>query len=489
MVFLFYSPPTLPIWQLDNLKSYQTSLHVPGTVNMNFTPRALLCILVISIAAYESTSGFVNNIPSLNQVASLSVPSPSLVPPSLVPSVYSSHHALILAMSQSQSMDDSESSTESSEEMDLKLLLDKALNADVEATSTLLEQIKTLREQNDNATEELAKFLDDILCIVDRKGINNILTRFRATARLSRRARRASLHRLLDISTPEATPSSNVNGVNGNGDTEEAKQSRRRRALVVALRSLIVSEEEQEEEEQDNTDGDKGARTKTGIPIYKIEKMAKKDLRSKATAEDMATRVPAGLETPKYDVIVKRTNFEIRTYEQFAVCSVKMNAPRPDQSTSNTDRKVSQPQLQGASSFGALAGYLFGKNQEQTAMKMTTPVLTSGTGQDKVMAFVLPSEYWKEDSLQRAPTPLENSLVELKTDGGGERAVIMFGGFANSKDVEKRKKELMGYVEQEKGWNVKEGEEEMTIAQYNDPFTSPWKRRNEVSIPVQALRP
>ena len=121
-------------------------------------------------------------------------------------------------------------------------------------------------------------------------------------------------------------------------------------------------------------------------------------------------------------------------------------------------------------------------------MKMTTPVLTSGTGQDKVMAFVLPSEYWKEDSLQRAPTPLENSLVELKTDGGGERAVIMFGGFANSKDVEKRKKELMGYVEQEKGWNVKEGEE-MTIAQYNDPFTSPWKRRNEVSIPVQALRP
>ena len=390
-------------------------------------------------------------------------------------------------MSQSKSMDDSESSTESSGEIDLKVLLDKALNADVEATSTLLEQIKTLREQNDNdnATEELAKFLDDILCIVDRKGINNILTRFRATARLSRRARRASLHRLLDISTPEAPPSSNVNGVNGNGDTEEAKQSRRRRALVVALRSLIVSEEQEEDTTSDG-DGDKGARTKTGIPIYKIEKMAKKDLRSKATAEDMATRVPAGLETPKYDVIVKRTNFEIRTYEQFAVCSVKMNAPRPDQSTSNTDRKVSQPQLPGASSFGALAGYLFGKNQEQTAMKMTTPVLTSGTGQDKEMAFVLPSEYWKEDTLQTAPTPLENSLVELKTDGGGERAVIMFGGFANSKDVEKRKKELMGYVEQEKGWNVKEGaEEEMTIAQYNDPFTSPWKRRNEVSIPVQ----
>ena len=51
-----------------------------------------------------------------------------------------------------------------------------------------------------------------------------------------------------------------------------------------------------------------------------------------------------------------------------------MSKPRED--PSKTDAEIANPQLKGASGFGALAGYLFGKNEHATAMKMTTPVFT-----------------------------------------------------------------------------------------------------------------
>jgi len=117
-------------------------------------------------------------------------------------------------------------------------------------------------------------------------------------------------------------------------------------------------------------------------------------------------------------------------------------------------------------------------------MKMTTPVLTTGEGDEKEMSFVLPSTYWGDDgSLSTAPSPLENSLVKLKRDNGGQRAVSMFGGFASSKDVESKKKELLASLDSDTDWCVV-AVASITLAQYNDPFTPPWKRLNEVSVPV-----
>jgi hypothetical protein len=337
------------------------------------------------------------------------------------------------------------------------LLLDEALNSNEEAVSKLLDEVRSLREKD--LQELLAAFLDEILKLVDED--KPVWTNLKISARLSKRSRRASLHRLLNMSTPSSS--------DDDIDAKDAKQSRRRRALVVALRALVTD---------DPTSG-----KRTGVPIRQIEKAARRDIKEKSTAQDMEDRLPPGLETPKYDVIVKRRNFELRNYEGFSVCSVKMNKPRPD--SSKTDRKLSQPQLPGASSFGALAGYLFGKNKDQISMKMTTPVLTSGEGDDKEMAFVLPSSYWGEESLLKAPLPLDNSLVQLKRDNGGQRAVVMFSGFANVKDVALKKKELISSLEDDKNWDILPNAN-FTVAQYNDPFTPPWKRRNEISIPVQS---
>jgi hypothetical protein len=66
---------------------------------------------------------------------------------------------------------------------------------------------------------------------------------------------------------------------------------------------------------------------------------------------------------------------------------------------------------------------------------------------------------------------------------GGDFAVVMFGGFAGKKDVEERKKQLLEILSKDSEWTA-EPNATITLAQYNDPFTPPWKRRNEVSIKV-----
>lgn len=427
---------------------------------LNIWSRSLLLCLIGGTAAFAPNKN-ANNIKNVNagsMSAAVNASSPESYARRIVGNSMTTSSA-ITALSLSASSDNDGGI----EEENIRTLLDSALNADSDMASKLLDTISSLRKKD--AQDELTALLDDILDRVDGGG-KPIWTKLRITSKFSRRSRLAALSRLLDISTPEAS--------DNDDDTEDAKKGRRRRSLVIALRSIIVSETSSENE------GD--AKVVKGVPIYKIEKAARKDLKEAISTKDMESRLPPGLETPKYDVVVKRPKFEIREYESFAVCSVPMAKPRPDAIA--TDQKISQPQLSGASSFGALAGYLFGKNQQETAMKMTTPVLTTGDGDEKEMAFVLPSTYWDEDALSKAPSPLKNSLVQLKRENGGQRAVVMFGGLATSKEVELKKQQLMKSVETDKEWNV-DPNAPITLAQYNDPFTPPWKRLNEVSVPVQ----
>merc|ERR1712071_359213 len=193
-------------------------------------------------------------------------------------------------------------------------------------------------------------------------------------------------------------------------------------------------------------------------------------------------------------------------YDPFTLCSVSMaKQQRPPQE--KTDQAISNPQLSGASSFGALAGYLFGKNDQTTAMKMTTPVFTTTTTDNvdkqqnqRDMSFVLPSVYWGEDGTNTCPQLLEGSGVTLIRQDKQVKAVLMFGGFATRKEVEKRERELMDGLQQDKDWTTRSTNNNdaaatepsslpvlFTLAQYNDPFTPPWKRRNEVSVPVFAI--
>lgn len=364
-------------------------------------------------------------------------------------------------------------------------ILDQALCSNSTAAKLLLDEISELR--NNGKAEELDLFLNQLLYLADGAVVNgdsNGLpwwTRVRILGRFSRRARRASLHRVLNFSTPSAE-----DGVEG--DDSNSKSRRRSRALVLVLRSLATTtSSEGDEGSSDQEGGDVPSSSEGGgrIAIRNIERAARKDGKSTATYRDMSSRVPPGLETPKFTVVVQRKGYDVRDYDAFTICSVPVAKPRPDSAA--TDQPISNPQLSGASSFGALAGYLFGKNDVSTSMKMTTPVLMVGDGKDREMSFVLPSTYWDEKGLDNAPKPLEGSLVSLKRDSGGNRAVLMFGGFASKDDVKAKSADLLTGLESDKEWGATESAS-VTLAQYNDPFTPPWKRRNEVSVPVVARK-
>jgi len=372
-------------------------------------------------------------------------------------------------------------------------LLDEALYSNSTAANLLLNEISKFR--SDGKQAELDSFLNQLLYLVDEgiedEGLSNgrnklpWWTKIRFMGKLSRRARRASLRRVLNFSTPSSSEE-NENEVDIDEATAQNKRNRRR-ALVIVLRSLaeMSSGEEESVDNDDDTSSTtttQKKRKKEGIAILNVERAAQKDMKNTATYKDMDSRIPAGLETPKYTVVMRKKGYEIRNYDAFSVCSVPMAKPRPS-NKSKTDEPISNPQLSGASSFGALAGYLFGKNEQSTSMKMTTPVLVTGEGNEKEMSFVLPSTYWDESGLGKAPKPFNDSLVSLRRDTGGNRAVMMFGGVAKKSDVKAKNTELLKFLGSNKEWDVEE-KASITLAQYNDPFTLPWKRRNEVSVAV-----
>jgi hypothetical protein len=285
-------------------------------------------------------------------------------------------------------------------------------------------------------------------------------------ARLSRRARMASLRRTLDLTTPP--PPDEVDEAN---DTLEEKLARRRRALVLLLRQLASAP-------------DGGVKIR-GPAIRWIENKARREAGASNTVitQDLLSRRPEGLETPTYSVLESSGPFEIRKYEPFTVCSVLMKQPTINQLEKPTDSTRIIPA--GASAFNSLAGYLFGKNTKQQAMKMTMPVLSTGTRDQKRMSFVMPSDYWSKGGTTDAPQPLQGSGVTLETNDGGVQAVLMFGGYASKKETEEKKKLLLESLARSGHWEPVE-DATTAIAQYNDPFTPPWKRLNEVSIPVRS---
>ena len=104
------------------------------------------------------------------------------------------------------------------------------------------------------------------------------------------------------------------------------------------------------------------------------------------------------------------------------------------------------------------------------------------------MAFVLPSRFWGDGSAA-APAPVDDT-VTLQARGGGMLAAsdgllacAWFGGFAGSAEVAAQKRALLESVAADEQW---EACGEPVLLQYNDPFTPPWARRNEIALPLRA---
>jgi len=121
-------------------------------------------------------------------------------------------------------------------------------------------------------------------------------------------------------------------------------------------------------------------------------------------------------EEQKYTVIHKDKDFEIRFYPSATVATINSDA--------KTYKELSGP------GFRKLAGYIFGGNESNTSISMTSPVHMDINDSVSSMSFVMPSSY-NEENLPKPNDP--NVLIQKTADE--YVAVIQFGGFASEKDM------------------------------------------------------
>lgn len=188
---------------------------------------------------------------------------------------------------------------------------------------------------------------------------------------------------------------------------------------------------------------------------------------------------PEGLVGPKYSVVSKGDGYEIRDYEGYNVASTSM-------------AKVGEPYspndiAKGGAAFNALAAFLFGGNDEEKVMEMTTPVSTTSAGE---MRF-----YLKGDSITDFPQPLdpddkynEQGVVKIVEVPPARLAVAKFTGFVTEGEISRQKDALLSSLALD-GWEVDAphgAKIPYLIFQYNPPYTIPVVRRNEIAIPVRS---
>lgn len=128
-------------------------------------------------------------------------------------------------------------------------------------------------------------------------------------------------------------------------------------------------------------------------------------------------------ETQPYEVIRAEKDFEIRHYPSATFATISSKA-------------ITYKEL-GSSGFRKLAGFIFGGNNDERQIAMTSPVHMDITDSASTMSFVMPSNY-NETNL---PKP-KNSEVIISTSAEEYVAAIKFGGYASESEIKEYSKKL-----------------------------------------------
>jgi len=171
------------------------------------------------------------------------------------------------------------------------------------------------------------------------------------------------------------------------------------------------------------------------------------------------------IETPKFTLLKKIDNVEIRQYPTMILAQTKLKSGRYDGNEDN--------------GFRTVAGYIFGGNQSQQKIAMTAPVIMNMSDSNASMSFVMPSQYQMEE----LPTPNSNK-VQITEQAPLVLAVIRFGGFASQNKIQEQADLLTKILKvnniQTKG--------SLLFMGYNAPWDVTG-RRNEVAYEVEGFTP
>jgi hypothetical protein len=165
-------------------------------------------------------------------------------------------------------------------------------------------------------------------------------------------------------------------------------------------------------------------------------------------------------EEQKYSIVRKYRDFEIRFYPSATIATVNSDA--------KTYRDLSGP------GFRKLAGYIFGGNEANTKISMTSPVQMDINDSVSSMSFVMPSAY-KKDNLPKPNDP----DVRIKNTADEHVAVIRFGGYASDKDLKFYSEKLQNLLKE----NGITSLGNYRFLGYNPPFQF-IGRRNEIIVAV-----
>lgn len=168
----------------------------------------------------------------------------------------------------------------------------------------------------------------------------------------------------------------------------------------------------------------------------------------------------------QYPYKVTRTydQFEIRDYEASLFTSVKVGS-----------KEYKKASSQG---FSVLAGYIFGGNENNEKIAMTSPVAMSLEDSMEVM-FMVPKAYSKES----LPKPNQGS-IQFKEEPPKTVAAISFGGWANDEKVAKYKNKLIKALDDEGIAFTNR----FFFLGYNPPYDV-FNRKNDIIVELEASQP
>lgn len=177
-------------------------------------------------------------------------------------------------------------------------------------------------------------------------------------------------------------------------------------------------------------------------------------------------------EKPDYRVVMTEGKFEIREYPSMLLAEVKVTGDRRQAANRG---------------FRKLAGFIFGDNQPNAKIAMTSPVMqtpksekiamtspvmqTPNTNGEWTINFMMPSEY----SIETLPKPTDLD-IRIFESTPYRTVSIRFSGRGEMKSLKKHQAKLDEFVKSQ-GLKIIGGPE---YAFYDAPFVPPILRRNEV---------
>ena len=168
---------------------------------------------------------------------------------------------------------------------------------------------------------------------------------------------------------------------------------------------------------------------------------------------------------PPYTLIKSEPPFELRDYGALTLAETTLEGDFD---------------IAGSLGFRRVAAYIFGKNKnaagESEKISMTAPVTMEAQNQQWRLHFVMPQGM----TLANLPKPSDSS-VQLRETPPQRMASVRFSGLTTAASIHRHTQMLKDWLTQQQV----AFEDKPQVARYNDPFTLPWNRRNEILIPVK----